>query len=35
VWGSYGTVVAVMAIELILLRVRRRRAVSAISSGRA
>ena len=30
VWGSYGTTVAVIAIELWLLRARRRSVVSAL-----
>ena len=30
VWGSYGTVLAAAAIEIVLLRVRRRRAISEV-----
>ncbi len=33
VWGSYGAVVAVIATEIILLRARRRRAVSDVARG--
>ncbi|MBA2413088.1 MAG: heme exporter protein CcmD [Burkholderiaceae bacterium] len=32
VWGSYGAVVAIAAMEIVLLRVRRRRAVSELNS---
>lgn len=31
VWGSYATVVAVIATEIVLLRARRRRAVSDVA----
>jgi len=30
VWGSYATVLAAVVIEIVLLRVRRRRAISEI-----
>jgi len=33
VWGSYATVLAVVVIEIVLLRVRRRRAISEIIGG--
>ncbi len=33
VWGSYGTVLAVVVIEIVLLRMRRRRAISEIVGG--
>ena len=33
VWGSYATVLAVVVIEIVLLRMRRRRAISEIVGG--
>ncbi len=34
VWGSYATVLAAVVIEIVLLRVRRRRAISEIIGGK-
>ena len=34
VWGSYATVVAVIATEIVLLRTRRGRAVVDVAQGR-
>jgi heme exporter protein D len=33
VWGSYGVTLAVVVLELVLLRARRRRALTAIGVG--